>query len=146
MKVYLAAPYSRKDQIKAYSEELHAWGIDTTSSWVDEPHVPDIQMHELTHQDHQKYAERDVADIVSANCLILFTDPTKTIVRAGRHVEFGIALGLREAGKSMLLWVVGSEFENIFHHLSGITRFQNWGAAKVALRAMDEMIKADCPF
>src|SRR5882672_7222295 len=94
MKVYIAAPYRMKNEIKARAMGLRDCGIEVTSSWLNEPHKPNTQMGDLTHEEHQKYALQDVQDVVAADILVLLTDPTKTIVRAGRHVEFGIAVGL----------------------------------------------------
>lgn len=121
MKVYLAAPYSAKDLIKGYANELRASGVEVTSSWLDEPHKPNTQMHDLTHEEHQGYAVRDVQDVQVADILVLFTDSTKTIIRAGRHVEFGIAVQ-----RKIPIYVVGDLYENIFHHLPGVTHFKSW--------------------
>jgi nucleoside 2-deoxyribosyltransferase len=121
MRVYLAAPYVKKDQINEYAAELRAGGIEVTASWLDEPHKPTTQMQELTHEEHQKYAIQDVKDVQAADILIFFTDPTKTIIRAGRHVEFGIAIHRR-----IPIYVVGEERENIFHHLPKVVHFKEW--------------------
>ena len=121
MRVYLAAPYSRKTEINQYAAELRAGGIEVTSSWLDEPHKPTTQMHELTHEEHQQYAIQDVKDVQAANILVFFTDPTKAIIRAGRHVEFGIAVQ-----RGTPIYVVGEECENIFHHLPKVIHFKTW--------------------
>jgi nucleoside 2-deoxyribosyltransferase len=129
LKVYLAAPYVRKDEILDHAIELRASGITVTSSWLDEPHKPTTQMHELTHEEHQAYALADISDVVSADVFVFFTDPSKTIVRAGRHVEFGIALGLGLT-RSMPIFVVGQERENIFHHCPQVYHFDSWFQVK----------------
>ena len=137
MKVYLAAPYVRKDEIKARAEELREAGIEVTSSWLEEPHKPSIQMHELTHEEHQEYAMNDVRDVLAADLLVFFTDPTKAIIRAGRHVEFGMAVA-----RYMPIVVVGCEFENIFHHLSNVTHYESWTEAKQMLVAYAKSLDA----
>lgn len=121
MNVYLAAPFSQKDQINIYAAELRAGGIEVTSSWLNEPHPPTVQMPDLTHEDHQKYAIQDIKDVRAAEIMVLFTDPTKSIVRAGRHVEFGIAIE-----RQMPILVVGLEHENIFHHAPRVMHFDSW--------------------
>ena len=131
MKVYLAAPYSMKDAIKERARELLECGITVTSTWLNEPHAPNTQMGELTHKQHQKYALQDIDDVVAADMLVFQTDPTKTIVRGGRHVEFGIAVAFHKP-----IWVVGEEYENIFHHLNLVTHFKSWEDLKTALRAL----------
>jgi nucleoside 2-deoxyribosyltransferase len=125
LKVYLAAPYIMKDLINVRARELRACGIDVTSSWLNEPHKPTTQMHELTHEEHQAYALADISDLVAADVVVFFTDPSKTLVRAGRHVEFGIALGIGLT-RSMPIFVVGQERENIFHHCPQVYHFDAW--------------------
>jgi nucleoside 2-deoxyribosyltransferase len=125
MKVYLAGPYQKKDQINLCAAELRAGGVEVTSSWLEEPHKPTIQMHELTHEDHSQYAVRDIKDVRAANIFVLFTDPTKSIFRAGRHVEFGIAVE-----RGMPIYVVGTERENIFHHLPKVIHFVEWNEVR----------------
>jgi nucleoside 2-deoxyribosyltransferase len=145
MKVYLAAPYVQRDTIRRYAKELRDGGVVVTSSWLEEPHDPKIQMTDLTHEQHQAYAVQDVKDVMAADILVLFTDPTKTIIRAGRHVEFGMFIGRRAAEKKGLpIFVVGTEFENIFHHLPQVMHFKSWHvlADLLIMLATDEMANA----
>lgn len=125
LKVYLAAPYKEKDFIAVCAEELRAGGIEVTSSWLHEPHAPNIGMADLTAEDHRKYAIQDVKDVKAADILVFWTDPTKTIIRAGRHVEFGIAIGLG-LSRPMPIFVVGKECENIFHYMPQVIHFESW--------------------
>jgi nucleoside 2-deoxyribosyltransferase len=125
LKVYLAAPYSMKDTIKQRAMELEANGITSTASWVNEPHKPTTQMAELTPAEHEVYAIQDVVDVRAADILVFHTDPTKTIVRAGRHVEFGIAIGIGLT-RLMPIFVVGLDAENIFHYLPAVRHFATW--------------------
>lgn len=127
MKVYIAAPYSMKELIKERAAELRAGGVIVTSTWIDEPHKPSTQMQDLTHEEHQGYAVQDVKDVMAADILVLHTDPTKSIVRQGRTAEMGIFIGRRACEKRGLpIFVVGEEFENIFHHLPQVTHFASW--------------------
>lgn len=136
MRVYLAGPYQHKEKITACAEQLRALRIEVTSSWLEEPHKPTTQMHELTHEEHLGYALRDVQDVFAADAMIFFNEPTKTIVRAGRHVEFGmvVALNYVAANSNILggmrpIFVVGSDFENIFHHVPHVFHFDCWELA-----------------
>lgn len=123
LKVYLAAPFQMKDEIKARVELLRSFGIEVTSTWVDEPHKASIQLKDLSPETHLKYATADVQDIVAADMLILQDDPT--IVRAGRHVEFGVAIGLGLT-RPYPIFVVGPIRANIFHYLSQVYHFETW--------------------
>jgi nucleoside 2-deoxyribosyltransferase len=78
-------------------------------------------MQELTSAEHQAYALQDVEDVKAADVLVFWTDPTKAIVRGGRHAEFGMAVIL-----GIPILVVGKEHENIFHYLSDVTHFETW--------------------
>jgi nucleoside 2-deoxyribosyltransferase len=132
MRVYLAAPYAMKNIITGRVEELQRYGIVVTASWHREPHAPNTQMQELTPEQHRGYAVQDLRDMADADILVFHTDPTKTIVRGGRHVEFGFALGLGLT-RAMPIFVVGLEFENIFHHLPQVTHYKSWDQTKDAL-------------
>jgi nucleoside 2-deoxyribosyltransferase len=136
MRVYIAAPYSMKDIIALRAKELADHGIECTSTWVTEPHKPTIQMDELAAAQHRFYAIQDVNDVKRAHIMVFHTDPTKTLVRAGRHVEFGMAAVL-----NIPILVVGEERENIFHYLPFVEHFPTWEAA------LNELIDRDnCPF
>jgi hypothetical protein len=141
MKVYIAAPYSLKDMIKAEAQELISLGIGVTCSWVNEPHKPTTQMADLTHEQHQEYAVQDVLDVAAADAIVFHTDPTGLLVRAGRHVEFGMAAAINQLVRPMPAVVIGMQYENIFHHLPQVTHVENWEAAKTLLMEMAEQFE-----
>lgn len=133
MKVYLAAPYSMKDTLAVHAEELRSRGIQVTSSWLNEPYKSTISPQDLPPEENQSYALQDVNDVVAANILVFYTDPTKTIVRAGRHVEFGMALACGRMGRPFPIFVVGKEHENIFHYMPQVYHFETWDAVRQRL-------------
>jgi nucleoside 2-deoxyribosyltransferase len=127
MKVYLAAPFTTKDVIKVYAEELRASGVIVTSSWLEEPFKPTIQLSDVMPEQIQAYAVQDVKDVAAADILVLWTDPTRTIVRQGRTAELGMVLGLNTVRqKKVPVFVVGLEEENIFHHCPEVSHFESW--------------------
>jgi nucleoside 2-deoxyribosyltransferase len=137
MRVYLAAPYYMKDVMNERAAELRAAGIIVTATWLDEPHKPTTQMHELTHEEHQKYAVQDVKDVLAADILVFQGDETKTVIRAGRTVEFGMIIGANAARtKQVPIYVVGTGDENIFHHCPEVTHFLCWPAVRDLLIAL----------
>ena len=134
LRVYIAAPYSRKDEMNFVKSRLLEIGIGVTSSWLKEPHSPTAQMGDLSHEEHQTYALQDIADVRAADAMLFFTDPTKTIIRAGRHVEFGMAVALNEFRfGNYPIFVVGQDRENIFHHLDNVSHYDSWKDARNAL-------------
>ena len=126
LKVYLAAPYQMKDVIIARAAELHACGITVTSTWLEEPHSPSTGPNELFAEKRQSYAIQDVNDVFAADILVFQDDPS--IVRAGRHVEFGIAVAIGRT-RPMPIFVIGSP-ANIFHFLPQVYFFESWETTK----------------
>lgn len=125
LRVYLAAPYRWKDEIQHRAAELRAAGITVTSQWLNEPHTADTKPTDLPFETNRFYAEQDFMDVVSADVLVLFADHTKSIIRAGRHVEVGIAIGVG-LQRPFPIFVVGREYENIFHYLPQVHHFDDW--------------------
>lgn len=136
MRAYLAARYSRREELCTYREQLRAIGIDVTSRWLDGTHQygPDSAkaQEELgSHEDMaRRFAEEDVEDLRAADVVISFTEVPRqpSTNRGGRHVELGLALGL---GK--LIVNVGPR-ENAFHYLRGVDTFERWDDALQMLR------------
>ena len=122
MKLYLAAPYGDRLQLKEKADELTALGFEITSRWVHGEHdlgrsIPDFR----------RYAKEDWVDIIQADALVVFIpqEPERKILEpypttGGHHVELGIALA---TGKEILL--VGQP-ANIFHLLPQIHTFDHW--------------------
>lgn len=125
LKVYLAAPYKMKEVIRTRAEELRGHGIGVTSSWLEEPEKPTVALADVSDTKNRQYAHQDILDVEAADILVFQTDLTKTILRAGRHVEFGIAIGLGRTRPYPIL-VVGEDKENIFHHLPQVYHFKDW--------------------
>jgi hypothetical protein len=112
MRVYLAARFDRGGEMRDVAATLERAGHDVTSRWIDGR----VDATDLVS------AVEDIEDLLRATCLVSFTErPTDVVpwaARGGRHVEFGVALGM---GKR--LCVVGPR-ENIFHHLPRVEVFR----------------------
>ncbi|MCA1845765.1 MAG: hypothetical protein LC792_21740, partial [Actinobacteria bacterium] len=98
-----------------YCDELAAAGIVVTSRWLTDP-TP-----ELTDDAWRALAVKDLEDIQRAEALVLFAEHAPS--GGGRHVEFGIALGL---GKRLV--VVGG-IENLFQRLPRVDLAETWAEA-----------------
>lgn len=125
MRVYLAARFSRLPELNRYREELAELGIEVTSRWLDGGHewvgTPD---EEIPPWEQARFAMEDLDDILAADLLVCFTEPSgEGPARGGRHVEMGFALAL---GKPIL--VVG-HYENVFYCLPSIMFMETWDAA-----------------
>jgi nucleoside 2-deoxyribosyltransferase len=132
MKVYLAARFSRLEELLGYKAELRRLGIEVTSRWLLGGHEwvgtadEEIPVEELA-----RFAADDIADLEEADVLICFTEsPRSGPARGGRHVEFGYALAI---GKPTI--VVGHR-ENVFYCLPGIQFAETWEKARRKIRSI----------
>jgi len=135
MKTYLAARYSRREEMVGYREDLSSRGIEVTSRWINGMHQVDdkgipignhgerlIESDEGSAGLRACFAAEDIIDVRDAVLLFMFRGPPRAAnsSRGGRHVEFGIALAL---GKFMV--VVGPR-ENLFTWLPSVVWFETW--------------------
>jgi nucleoside 2-deoxyribosyltransferase len=121
MKVYLAASFSRKNEIVDKSKQLSDIGIGVTSTWPWEEAAPNSSLADVGDEYLIFNGLKDIADIDAADGVILFTqDPTTSFLRGGRMHEFGYA-----HGKGKRLIVCGPK-ENIFHYLPCVEMFSTW--------------------
>jgi hypothetical protein len=118
IKIYLASRYSRREEMERYARELEVLGYGITSRWVNGNHTsgPHPDMNDPI---NRRLAENDRNDVLAADLVISFTE-TELFPRNSRHCEFQIAY---EHGK--ICYLVGP-YENIFHWLPGVKRFNNW--------------------
>ncbi len=128
--IYLAARYSRHPQMRRCRDALTALGHVVTSRWIDchNGALPDSLDHAALNGDPAAgtaFGQADVADLARADTVISFTT-AEGGGKGGRHVEFGLALGL---GKHLV--IVGPR-ENVFHTLPGIEVHDSWEALLTA--------------
>lgn len=136
MKVYLAAGFSRKEEIHQYAQQLRLAGLEVTSRWLEEEAAANSTLADVNDEYLRKHAAIDIEDIDAADVLCLFTiPPTTPFVRGGRHFESGYAFG---TGK--LIVTVGPR-ENIFHYLPTVFNAPDWSSAKQMLEALDGLSK-----
>lgn len=151
MKIYLAARYSRREELAAYRTELEGLGHTVQARWLNGEHQlandgtpigengaalvegtlrsgEQLSEHEQTERAaalRTKFALDDWEDVNAAELVISFTEPPRSKAnRGGRHVEYGIAL----ANKSRII-IVGHR-ENIFHWLPIVEFCATWNEAR----------------
>ena len=94
MRVYLAAAFSRKDEIRAVAEELKSLGIDVQARWLYEPKTPP---EEIKSNFMRERAEIDEEDVLAADVLVRFSDDLRAthvpshLATGARMVEMGMA-------------------------------------------------------
>ena len=148
MRIYLAARYSRREELCGYREQINALsGHAVEACWLNGKHQisdtgtpigdhgeslvegddgsTNVRAAEL----RGKFAAEDFRDVIMCDMLIAFTEPPRSNAsRGGRHVEFGIALG-----RMKRVWIVGPR-ENIFCWLEDVRQFETFEAAIEQLR------------
>ena len=136
MLIYLAARYSRLEELQGYADDLRAIGHRVEARWL----LGDHQIHEgvdLVEADSisvplegRPFALDDYVDVFKADMLIAFSEEPRAggASRGGRHVEFGLALAWLKQ-----VMVVGPR-ENVFHTLPSVHHFWHWSEALAVLR------------
>ena len=121
MRIFLAASYGRRYEMRVYRAELQTHGHAVTSSWIDED-LSAMEEVALSPAEKAEYARRDLDDILASELFALFTDPPgQSRSLGGRHTELGAALSIQ----GIRIVLIG-EPENIYHHLPEITRVPDW--------------------
>lgn len=119
-KIYLAARFSRRHECHEIAKLLQAQGHIITSRWVmpDADHViPAGQSEQAADAERRRFAMEDCDDVRECDWMISLMQEPRDNSRGGRHIEFGMALGL---GKR--LTIIGPR-ETVFHHLDEVEHF-----------------------
>lgn len=147
MKIYLAARYSRREELAGYRIQLVQLGHAVQARWLNGEHriandgtpigetgealVEGASQTERAGELRAQFALDDWEDVTAAEVVISFTEPPgTTATRGGRHVEYGIAL----ANKARVI-VVGHR-ENIFHWLPQAEFYGTWSQALTSLESL----------
>lgn len=123
MKIYLAARYSRIEEMNKVKTDLEKMGHTITSRWINGNHqIKDDELNsEAKRLKKLIFATEDLEDLESAECCISFTEEARsTNSRGGRHVEFGLALAMRQR------CIVVGPIENVFHLLPVVEHYHNY--------------------
>jgi hypothetical protein len=121
MRWYIAAAFSRRDEMREVRERLLSVGEEVQATWI-------VQHTDMTkHPNDEMRGEdaiTDLTDITKSDALLFFTDPEKSKIKVtgGRHTELGIALALNKR-----VCLVGKP-ENVFHYLPSIEIYSDFDA------------------
>ena len=131
MRLYLAASYSRKEEIRKIADELIAMGFKVRARWLYEP---DAQLSPSTRYEFlRSRAEIDVEDVMACEVLVRFSDdlsaPTvpSHLATGSRMFEMGLAWA-----NSKPVVVVGGN-QCVFDYLNSITHVKDVGELKTFL-------------
>ncbi len=129
MRIYLAARWGRKMEMRRVRAELKEMGHVVTSRWLDLPENEDGEVgNSRSLESCREDADMVIEDMDDAEVCLAFTEPAGIgPMRGGRHTEVGYFLG-----KGKPVWVVGHH-ENIFHSLAVTRFFSGWPMLKLEL-------------
>jgi nucleoside 2-deoxyribosyltransferase len=117
MKIYLAAPFFKKEEmcgiIKPMVESI---GHTVTSRWLDTKTEWEFAATSVLGY----FASCDLNDIDDADLVIVNLTGLTGYVRGGVHVEFGYAYA-----KGKPVWLLGKRV-TIFHNLPAVKHFDSW--------------------
>lgn len=129
MTVYLAAHFSRKNEVRAAAKELKELGIDVVSTWHREKIASNSVMHANNARTWRKNALSDLNELCDCTHFVLFSmGPHKKFSRGSHCWEAGFA-----SARGVKCLVVG-ERQVIFHYLPGEKICKTWAAAKRYLK------------
>jgi hypothetical protein len=112
MRVYFAARFSKRFELRQFRHQLEALGHIVTSRWLDaECEDPDKLA---------LCAQEDLVDVITADTILNFTEEPRSDSRGARHCEFGIGLALNKR-----LVIIGPR-EHAFHFLPQVACHAAW--------------------
>lgn len=112
MNVYLAAKYSRREEMEKLAADLPSVGMECVARWVYGGEEG------LT---RPEIATLDLNDVTRADVCIVFTHPRgEPQPGGGRFVEFGYAMALGNR------CIVIGPIENVFCETPGVERYDDW--------------------
>jgi hypothetical protein len=128
--IYLATRYNRNDEMRRVRDVLVALSYQVTSRWIDchaGKYLTSFTTETLNADPEycSGVAHHDLEDLRAADTVISFTSGGDG--KGGRHVEFGLAIGLRKR-----LILVGPR-EHVFHTLPQVEHFESWDQLVMAL-------------
>jgi nucleoside 2-deoxyribosyltransferase len=113
MKLYLAAMFSRREEMSKIADILKDFGFEITARWVYGGEDG------LT---REQIALLDIEDVDKADAVVSFSQPYGTPTPGGgRHVEFGY--GLAKGKRTILI----GERECVFHHHPDVAAYPTIG-------------------
>lgn len=110
MKIYIAAKYAKRYELRLVVDQLRAMGHECTSQWIDNGEESKGQ---------QDAALMDLADVDRADMVVFLAEPHRSQnIGGGRWFEFGYAYAKE---KRIVVVQPGEAFETVFCALPRIT-------------------------
>lgn len=125
IKAYIAAGYSRKEEVAVVAKELESIGVVVISKWHKERAKPQTSLSDCTESFLRRNAKKDIRELTEANYFVMLSvNPDIPFKRGGSCVENGFAIA-----KGLPVLVIGPK-QHIFHYLPGVKRVDTIEQAK----------------
>lgn len=122
-RVYLAAQYARRNEMRDIATQLVERGFVVSSSWLDEEYPLDTKPNQLSDDENRDTALKDLEDLTGSDIIIFFSEDLESQPsRGGKHFELGFAHAL-----GINIFIVGGA-ENLFHYLPDLKVIPNMEA------------------
>jgi nucleoside 2-deoxyribosyltransferase len=123
MRLYFAARFSRRDEMREYRKVLEDLGHEVTSRWINEDERQDLK-NKSRQEVSEIVAVEDLEDLAKSDVVLNFTGngkSTKTKApKGGRHWEGGVGFALNKPS------IVIGEPEHAFHWLPNVDRYASF--------------------
>ena len=114
MRIYIAAKYGKRFELRELAQKLRDMGHEITAQWLDNAEES---------KSREDAAKMDVDDVLRADTLIFFAEPRHSLnTGGGRYFELGLAWA---EGKRILAVSESPDYETVFLHLPGISVFSS---------------------
>ena len=118
MRIYISGGFTSRERLRPMADLLREKGHEITSDWLYEPPRP---AHLNTAEWNRVLAEKDIAQVYAAECIIL--DLIGDSTTGGRYVEWGVAC---HPGSMRRRYIVGGgNTQGVFDHMAH-RRFDTW--------------------
>jgi hypothetical protein len=118
MKIYVSGTFTRQAQLRPIADKLRQFGHELTSTWLYEAKRP---AHFNTAVHNLALADKDVAEVFAADCIILDLDGDSTT--GGRYTEWGVTC---HPTSLQLRYVVGGKGKDGVFLAKAHRRFETW--------------------
>lgn len=118
-RIYVAASFEQKSEVKALFKKLEAAGHTITTDWTTHKEIASLESEEERESLKRQYAIEDTDGVTSASVYVLLLNNRKS---TGAHIELGIALG---AQISRICLIGEVDESQLFYSHPSITKLPN---------------------
>ncbi len=116
-RVYVAASFEQRDEVRKMYDRLREAGHSITADWTTHSEITSLESPAEREELKRQYAIEDTEGVTSATVYVLMIGERKS---TGAHIELGVALG---AGIKRICLVGTPDGSQLFYSHPAITTF-----------------------